>query len=208
MPEKNALSTFDPRKLAHFEKENYVAYYQKDWLKLLRVSVGMVGQAYGLSWWQAIYAAYLVARAEVAFAPFPNNDVPVALAYMRRFFRFINRVHGLSLPVDEAASRELDWWIAHRHLFANPENEGLVEAVAKSYAVQYGRETEKLREAAYHRSLGMLYSDQWVNGGKQPGSPLLAQEEEELYLGYAALKEQLQAGMQEQPGQELQQAEA
>jgi hypothetical protein len=54
----------------------------------------------------------------------------------------------------------------------------------------------------------MLYSDQWVNGGKQPESPLLAQEEEELYLGYAALKEQLQAEMQEQPTQALQQAEA
>ena len=29
-------------RLAHYEKENYVAYYQKDWLKLLRVSIGLV----------------------------------------------------------------------------------------------------------------------------------------------------------------------
>ena len=38
----NPIRNFDPRKIAHYEKENYVAYYQKDWLKLLRVSVSNV----------------------------------------------------------------------------------------------------------------------------------------------------------------------
>jgi len=38
----NPIRKLNPRKLAHYEKENYVSYYQKDWLKLLRVSVGMV----------------------------------------------------------------------------------------------------------------------------------------------------------------------
>jgi hypothetical protein len=60
----NPIRHFDPRKLAEYETENYVAYYQKDWLRLVRVSVGMVKQAFGLSWLQAVYAAYLVARAD------------------------------------------------------------------------------------------------------------------------------------------------
>ncbi len=32
--------TFDLRKIAHYEKENYVAYYQKRRLRLMRASEG------------------------------------------------------------------------------------------------------------------------------------------------------------------------
>ena len=192
MPKKDGLRTFDPRKVARYEKENYIAYYQKAWLKLLRASVGMVGEAYGLSFFEAVYGAYLIARAEIAFAPVPDNDGPRAQTYMRRFFEFLNRTHGLSIPVEEAARVELHWWGEHRRLFANPENDELVEAVAHTYAVQYGRATPGMRQAAYHRVQGMLYSDQWVNAGKAPNSPLLEKEEEELLKGYVALKEALQ----------------
>jgi hypothetical protein len=185
------LNLFDPRKLAYYEKENYVAYYQKKWLRLLRVSIGMVGQAYSLSFFQAVYGAYLIARAEMAAAPFPDNDLPLAREYMRKFFEFINRVHGLSIPAAEAAEVDVNWWAVHRRLFGCADNEELVDAVAKSFAIQYGRETPLLRQAAYHRAQGMLYSDRWVNEGKQMDSPLLTLEEEELYKGYVLLKQAL-----------------
>src|SRR6266478_4745582 len=48
----NPMRNFDPRKVAYYEKENYVAYYQKDWLTLLRVSVGLVKESFALSLWQ------------------------------------------------------------------------------------------------------------------------------------------------------------
>ena len=185
----NPIRKLDPRKLAYYEKENYVAYYQKDWLKLLRMSVGMVKEAFGLSWPQAIYGAYLVARAEIAFAPFPENDVPRAQAYARRFYQFIKNVHREDFDVQQAAELEVNWWGIHRKLFGNAENQELVDAVACLYQEVYGAESEKFKEAAYHRSMGMLYSDLWVQAGKPASSPLLVQEEDELYLGYKALKE-------------------
>jgi hypothetical protein len=183
------MRTFNPRRLAYYEKENYVAYYQKRWLRLLRVSVGMVKEAFGLSWWQAIYAAYLVARAEIAFAPFPHNDVPLAEAYMRRFYTFIRKVHGEAFDVEQAARTEVNWWIVHRKLFANPENQELVDALAAQYAAAYGVKPEQVREAARHRAQAMLYSDRWVNEGRPASSPLLAQEEDELIKAYTALRE-------------------
>lgn len=186
------LRQFDPRTLAHFEKENYVAYYQKDWRTLLRVSVRMVGEAFGLNWWQAIYGAYLVARAEIAFAPFPDNDVPLAEAYMRRFYRFINKVHGEAFDVAELARLEVRWWIVHRELFANPENQGLVDALGDLYVAVYGLPREQLETAVRQRALGMLYSDQWVRADKPANSPLLIQEEEALYQSYLALQKALQ----------------
>lgn len=185
----NPIRNFDPRKVAHYEKENYVAYYQKDWLKLFRVSVAMVKEAFALSWLQAVYAAYLVARAEIAAAPFPKNDIPLAETYMKRFYQFIKDVHKEDFNPALAAKLDVDWWVIHRRLFGNAENQELVEALNYLYEEVYGTKAEKFKEAAYQRAMGMLYSDRWVNEGKPTDSPLLIQEEEALYQGYKALKE-------------------
>jgi hypothetical protein len=186
------LRNFDPRKLAHYEKENYVAYYRRDWLRLLRVSVGMVREAFGLSLPQAVYAAYLVARAEIAFAPFPDNDVPLAEAYMRRFYRFIKDAHREDFDVDRAASLDVHWWIVHRKLFGNQDNRELVQALANLYAEAYGVDPARVLPAAQERAKGMLYSDLWVNAGRPDSSTLLAQEEEALYQSYVMLKQAIQ----------------
>lgn len=185
----NPIRNLDPRKLAHYEKENYVAYYQKDWLKLLRVSVGMVKESFGLSWLQAMYGAYLIARAEMAFAPFPQNDIPLTEAYVRRFYQFIRKVHKEAFDVERAVKLEVNWWGVHRKLFGSYENGELVDALTCLYEEVYGAESDKFKEAAYYRALGMLYSDLWVNEGKLADSPLLVKEEEALYEGYKALKE-------------------
>jgi uncharacterized protein (DUF697 family) len=188
---KSRLYSLNPVKLAHYEKENYVAYYQKDWLKLLRVSVGMVKESFGLSTLQAIYGAYLVARAEIAFAPFPDNDVPLAEATMRRFFAFIKKMHGVEMDVERAARVEVNWWGVHRKLFGQAENQELVDAIAIAFGAAYNVPVEKVQKAAYHRAQGMLQSDLWVNQGKPAGSPLLALEEEELAKGYTELRSAL-----------------
>jgi hypothetical protein len=185
----NPIRNMDPRKLARYEKENYVAYYQKDWLKLMRVSVGMVKESFGLSLWQAVYGAYLIARAEVAFAPFPNNNLPLAEAYVRRFYQFVKTIHREDFDVERAAQLEVRWWVIHRSLFGNPENRELVDALACLYEEIYGADAEQFREAAFLRAKGMLYSDLWVNEGKPEDSPLLVQEEQALYQAYKALKE-------------------
>ncbi len=184
----NPMRNFDPRKVAYYEKENYVAYYQKDWLTLLRVSVGLVKESFALSLWRAIYGAYLVARAEIAFAPFPENDVPKAEAYMRRFYQMIKDAHHEDFDVTRAAHLEVNWWSIHRKLFGNAENQELVDALANLDVEAYGVDSPKLKEAAQGRAMGMLYSDLWVNEGKAKGSPLLVKEEEALYQSYQVLK--------------------
>jgi hypothetical protein len=189
MKPDNPMRNFDPRKVAHYEKENYVAYYQKDWLKLLRVSVGMIGEAFALSLPQAIYGAYLIARAEIAFAPFPSNDLPKTEAYVRRFYQFIKNVHHEDFDIEHAVKLEVNWWIVHRKLFGNAENQELVDALTSLYSETYGIEPEKVQEATRQRAMGMLYSDLWVNEGKPAESPLLVKEEEALYQSYLALKE-------------------
>jgi hypothetical protein len=193
MKPNNPMRNFDPNKIAHYEKENYLAYYQKDWLKLLGVSVGLVKETFGLSWPQAVYGAYLVARGEIAFAPFPDNDVPSAESYVRRFYQFLKNVHREEFDVTRAAKLEVNWWSVHRKLFGNPENQELVDALTGLYAEAYGIDPAKVQAAASQRAQGMLYSDQWVNAGKPAGSPLLAQEEQALLQSYISLKEAIQS---------------
>ncbi len=187
-PQTSWLTRFSPARLAHYEKENYVAYYQKDWLKLLRVSVGMVKESFGLNWLQAAYGAYLVARAEIAFAPFPENDLPRAEAYITRFYEFIKGVHHAAFDPARAARLELNWWSVHRNLFGNQRNDELVDALASLYAEAYGIDRARVREAALLRAAGMLCSDLWVNAGKPASSPLLVEEEQALLQSYIALK--------------------
>jgi hypothetical protein len=184
----NPMGDINPRKIAHYEKENYVAYYQRDWLKLLRVSIGMVKESFRLNWLQAAYGAYLIARAEIAFAPFPNNDLPKAVTFIRRFYIFIKSVHCTEFDIDQAAKLELNWWIIHRQLFGNPQNQLLVDALADLYATAYGIDRARVMDAAYHRAQGMLYSDYWVNQGKPANSELLEKEEKELYKSYLFLR--------------------
>ena len=181
------MRKFDPQKMARYETENYVAYYQRDWLRLLRASIGLIKETFGLNWRQAAYGAYLVARAEIAFAPYPKNDILRAENFMRRFYAFIRRVHREEFDVAQAARLEVNWWSIHRRLFGNPQNQELVDALTDIYALAYGVAPARVRTAAFHRAQGMLYSDYWVTQGKQPDSLLLVQEEQELFQAYTAL---------------------
>lgn len=191
MEKQNARSSpfarFDPIKLAHYETVNWVAYYQKKWFVLLRASIGMVQEAFSINLPQAVYVAYLVARAEIAAAPFPDNDIPTAEAYMRRVYQYIKNVHALNYDVNEIARREVKWWIVHRELFNSEDKEPLIDALYE-LNVMYGAEPQGARQAAEYRTQAMVYSDEWIKQGKLSGSPLIAQEQAELEKCYIALK--------------------
>ncbi len=187
------LAKFEPRRLAFFEKENYVAYYQKRWLRLLVVSISMVKEAYQLPLPEAVYGAYLVARAEMAAAPVPNNDIPRAEAYMSRLFQFLKGIYPVQYDVAETARQEVNWWVVHRRLFAQDQNQELVEALAGAMAAFFSRPADVFREAALQRARGILYSDQWVRSGMATNSPLLKLEEDALCSGYSLLRDVLLA---------------
>jgi len=189
-PSKRKLSpmrTFDPVKVAHYEKEAWVAYYQRRWFKLLRMLIALVRETFGLSPWQALYLGIPLTRAQIAFAP-KDNDVPAAVADMRRFYAFVQRAHGEDFDPDEVARLDVDWWVIHRRLFGRSDDPELIEALVKLYAATYRVEPESVRAAAQHRVLAMVHSDRWIVEGKAADSPLLAQEESELIASYTALR--------------------
>jgi hypothetical protein len=189
----NTLSpfrNFDPRQVAHYEVENYVAYYLRQWPRLLTLTVGLVKHAFGLPSLKAIQGAYLVARAEMAAAPVPDNDIPKAEAYMIRFYELLKRQYPEErFDPAQAARLDVRWWVVHRELFANPDNQPLVDAVADLWAYAYDLPRERVIQAAQYRVNAMLISDRWVRAGRDPNSPMLREEKEEMECAYVALRE-------------------
>jgi hypothetical protein len=181
------MRNFDPVKVAHFEREAWVAYYQRRWLRLLRLLIGLVRSTYGLSLLQAIRVGLPLTRAQMAFAP-QDNDVPNAIAYMQQFFAYIKDKHGEDLDPAEAALAEVSWWVVHRKFFGRSDDLEVINAVACAYVAAYRVDPALVRDAAYHRARAMVYSDAWVMSERDPRDPRLQQEEYELIKSYTALR--------------------
>ncbi len=191
MQMKKAISpmrNFDPSKVARYEKDSWVAYYQRRWFMLLRLLIGLIRSTYGLSWFQAIRLGIPATRAQIAFAP-QDNDVPAAIEYMRQFFAQVKAIHHEDYDPTEAARAEVSWWVAHRKFFGRSELPEVTEAVACAYATVYNLHPSKVWEAAHYRARAMVYSDAWVQSRHAANSPLLVKEEDELIKSYTALKQ-------------------
>lgn len=191
-PALSPMRTFDPRKVAGYEVDNYVAYYLRRWPALLKCTVGLVREAFGLPLAQALRGAYLVARAEYAAAPFPDNDIPAAEAAMQRFYALVRRAHPQE-HFDPATAARLDvrWWVIHRERFADPDNQALIDALADLSAHVYDAPRERMLEAARLRAQAMLISDRWVRAGSDPRSPMLAEERAVMERAYFALRHEV-----------------
>ena len=181
------MRNFDPIRVARYEKDSWVAYYQRKWFTLLRLLIGLVRSTYGLSSLQAIRVGIPLTRAQMAFAP-QDNDVPKAIAYMEGFFTYIKNKHGEHLDPHEAALAEVSWWVVHRKFFGHSDQPEVIDAVACAYAAAYRIDPAVVHEAAYHRAQAMVYSDAWVLSERDPKDPRLQQEEDELIKSYTALQ--------------------
>ena len=186
-----AMRNFDPVKLGGYEADAWVAYYQRRWSTFLRASLGLVREGFGLPAVATLHGAWLVMRANQAWAPYPHNDPDRARALMRQFYALVCRKNGVGFDLDKAARLEIEWWRVHRYLQRESPNgsiEPLTEALAALYAHVYAVPVDRVREAGAHRAEAMRISDEWVEDGRDPASPAIAREREELVKGYAALR--------------------
>jgi hypothetical protein len=187
------LRSFDPRTLGDLEYKAWVGYYLRDWPQVLSASVGLVRVGFGMDWIRTLHGAWLVLRANQVWAPYPDNDPEKARALMRRFYALVKLSYGKPANPAKAAELEVDWWRAHRENQhrAGPRGDGeaseLVESLTRLYCYLYGEPEAEVRSAAVHRAHAMDLSDQWIDEGCQPDSPLLPLEHAALVRAYAAL---------------------
>jgi len=182
------LRSFDPVKVGSLEAELWVTYYRRQWARFLVASLRVVHGTFGMDWVRSCHGAWLVLRANQLWAP-SAGDLAGARRCMTRFYALLLLTHGEPADPARAARLEVDWWAAHReHARAPGSDDGpLVTALARLYAYLYNTGEAAVRPAAQHRARAMDISDRWVHGGREPGSPLIAEERDELIRCYAAL---------------------
>jgi hypothetical protein len=189
-PKPKPHRSFDPREVGNLETVTWVSYYRREWVPFLRAAVSLTRHTFGLSWPATLYGAWLVLRANQLWAPYPNNDPAGARQAMERFYRLLARRHRESFDPRRASELEVEWWRVHRvhqREDTDEDESTLVAALMALYAYVYGVDEGEVRVAAEQRALAMRYSDQWVEEGCNPGSPLVAQERAALVRSYAGL---------------------
>ena len=184
------MRSFDPHAVGTYECRAWETYYRRRWAAFLGASIGMVRAAFRMSWPRTLAGAWLVLRANMKWAPFPDNDPDAARVLMRRFYAMLATSERASFDPARAAELEVEWWRAHRenqHDAGDGSARELVVALRDLYAYTYGVEPADVELAAELRAEAMDLSDRWVHDGCDPDAPALAQERAVLVRSYAAL---------------------
>jgi hypothetical protein len=182
------LRSFDPVEVGHLESAAWVAYYRRQWLRLLGLSMVLVHRAFRMDWPRTLHGAWLLLRANQLWAPSPGNDPDGARRCMRRFYALLRLTHGGPRDPARAAALEVDWWAAHReHQQHSDGSSAVVTALARLYAYLYSVDEAAVRPAAELRAEAMDLSDEWVGQGCPPHSSLIVAERAALVRSYASL---------------------
>jgi hypothetical protein len=184
------MRSFDPVRVGELECDAWVAYYRRRWATFLRAALRLTRESFGLSVPATLRGGWWVLRANQVWAPYPDNDADAARDYMRRFYNLVADRSGEDFDPLEAARLEVEWWRAHRALQHDRQigDDGeLVAALAALYSYVYSVPREDVTAAAEQRALAMLHSDRWVEEGRDPASPLIAEERAALIRSYQQL---------------------
>jgi hypothetical protein len=183
------MRCFDPHAVGGYECRAWETYYRRRWLAFLLASVRLVRAAFAMSWPRTLLGAWLVLRANMRWAPYPNNDPEAARRLMARFYRLLAAAENEPIDPVRAAQLEVEWWRAHReNQHGDPtQRQALVDALRDLYAYTYSVEAAEVERAAELRAAAMDLSDAWVEAGCDPEHPLLARERGLLVRSYASL---------------------
>jgi hypothetical protein len=144
----------NPARVAYYESNGWRAYYERKWLKLLRLIVGLCQEQFHIPFPASLLAAYYTTRASVAWAPV-EHDVRKVQAYLHKFYSVARRYSGLQFDVDRVASLELQYFDVHRRLsVAGQEDKSeFIQTMAELHSAIFGITPDQARESAELRVL-------------------------------------------------------
>ena len=143
---------FNPERVAHLEASGWRAYYDRQWLKLLRLIVALCQEQFRIPFPQSLLAAYYVTRASIAWAPV-DHDVRVVQAFYEKFYRVARRYAGLNFDPAQAAALETEYNEVHRRLVGQPDKRQFIATLVQLHSVLFGITPEQARESAELRVL-------------------------------------------------------
>ena len=182
--------SFDPVIVGNREADAWAAYYRHEWGRFLVAAVAMVWSRFGMGALRTLLGAGHVLRANLLWAPIPDNDPDAAHASMRRFYALVARTGNLDIDPAQAARLEVEWWRLHRaHQYRSLADVSELQALVALYAYVYGGEPSAMEDAARFRERAMDVSDQGAAAGCDLDDPLLLEERRSLVAPYGALRD-------------------
>ena len=141
---------FDPVRVAYFEANGWRAYYDRKWLRLLRLIIGLCQEQFHIPFPVSLVAANYVTRAAAAWAPIEHDD-RVVEAYYEQFYRLARRYSGLRFDPAQVAALEFRYNEVHRRLVEQDDKTEFVEAMVALHSAIFGLVPEQAHPSAEWR---------------------------------------------------------
>ncbi len=125
-----ATFSFDPDRVAYFEANGWRAYYDRKWLKMLRLLVGLCQEQFRIPFPMSLLAAYYTTRASLAWVPVDHDEQKV-LAFLEK----------------------LQYFDVHRQLVDVADKSRFVQALVDLHAAIFSLSPEQVRASAEWRAL-------------------------------------------------------
>jgi hypothetical protein len=155
---------FDPDRVAYLEATGWRAYYDRDWLKLLRLVVVLCEDQFQIPSPVSLVAAYYVTRASLAWAPIDHN-ARVVQHYYERFYRVARRYSNFSFDPARVAELEFEYNDVHRQLVSEADKSAFIDTMVRLHSALFGLSPAEARESAeYHVRANRIVDS--ITGGR------------------------------------------
>jgi hypothetical protein len=138
---------FDPDRVAYYEAEGWRAYYDRAWLRLMRLIVGLCQEQFRIPFPMSLLAGYYTVRASAAWVPVEHDD-RVVQSYLEKFYRIARRYSGLRFDPARAGALEAKYFDVHRVLVGQSDKSGFVQILVDLHSELFGLTPEQARESA------------------------------------------------------------
>jgi hypothetical protein len=199
MENLNAQS-FNPAKVAYYEKAGWEAYYAREWFLAFQLMVQLNREEFRMPLGTAILAAVDIVRASIAFAPLQSNNVPAAKHHIQRYYEKARRSVGIKTDAKTLAELEIDYWIVHRQLArerrqAVEDGKGaidntapMIESLVRLHTALFQASPEAIRRSTVLRSQAAVAVDRITGQYSSDEVADWAEVEQKLVEAYEALK--------------------
>lgn len=143
-----------PQRVAYFEANGWRAYYEHNWLKVLRLIVALCQEEFHIPFPLSLLAAYYTTRASIAWAPVDHN-IQNVLTYLHKFYRIAQRHSRLHFDAERVATLELQYFVVHRNLSGKEDKTELIQTMADLHSAIFGITPAQARTSAELRVLAM-----------------------------------------------------
>jgi hypothetical protein len=140
----------NPERIAYYEANGWRAYYDRRWLKMLRLIVALCQEEFHIPFPQSLLAAYYTTRASIAWVPIDHN-VNTVHAYLEKFYRVAHRYSGLRFDPVHVAACELHYFDVHRRLVDAEDKSAFLDALINLHSALFALPPEAVRTSAEYR---------------------------------------------------------